>query len=194
MSSAASGDEFADLGLPDAVLAAMWLPPAASKPPKPLDPLALAISMFGQDRGPLLHDLTERGAGDFDRWPQWVRDLATLPDRTLIMKERFALTLFFLGNGVLPRAVAAFLVGAKLLADDSARRHVWDIMRDFRAGKLCGECRYYCVQLQANVRISGTDSMWAGGAPPGPMRAPEIWVEAHLELLGSAPSAGALVS
>ena len=31
----------------------------------------------------------------------------------------------FLGNGVLPRAIAAYLAGSGLLADARAHRHVW---------------------------------------------------------------------
>ena len=115
-------------------------------------------------------------------------------DATLLVDERFALVLFLLGNGALPRAVAAYLVGAGLLADESAQRHVWDVMRDFRAGKLRDDACFYCMQLQENVRVYGPDSMWAGGAPPGPMRAAETWAAAHFELFGSAPSPGSLIA
>ena len=47
-----------------------------------------------------------------------------LKDGTLARGQRFAITLFFLGNGAHPIPLAAYLSGAGLLADRSARSHV----------------------------------------------------------------------
>ena len=71
-----------------------------------------------------------------------------LARRTLGVKERFAITLFMLGNGVLPRALAAYLVGAELLSDRRARESTWRVMRLFRSGTLApGDCQS-CLAAQ----------------------------------------------
>ena len=44
-------------------------------------------------------------------------------DGTLKRGQRFAITLFFLGNGAHPMPLAAYLSGAGFLADRSARAH-----------------------------------------------------------------------
>ena len=59
-----------------------------------------------------------------------------LSQSPLKVGDRFATTLFLLGNGVLPRAIAAYLAGSGLLSDQSAHAHVWCVMRDFRDGAL----------------------------------------------------------
>ena len=84
--------------------------------------------------------------------------------------------LFLLGNGVLPRAIAAYLSGAGLLADRRARAHIWDIMRDFRDGKLRLDARYWGLREGAVVCVS--DSMWAHGVPRD-IRGCEIWEPAR---------------
>ena len=55
-------------------------------------------------------------------WPQWVARLV-LKEGTLARGQRFAITLFFLGNGAHPMPLAAYLSGAGFLADRSARAH-----------------------------------------------------------------------
>ena len=86
-------------------------------------------------RGSLLNVLEERGAGRIETWPAWVRQMV-LSQSPLKVGDRFATTLFLLGNGVLPRAIAAYLAGSDLLSDQSAHAHVWCVMRDFRDGAL----------------------------------------------------------
>ena len=86
-------------------------------------------------RGSLLNVLEERGAGRIETWPAWVRQMV-LSQSPLKVGDRFATTLFLLGNGVLPRAIAAYLAGSGLLSDPSAHAHVWCVMRDFRDGAL----------------------------------------------------------
>ena len=103
-------------------------PPAAraassSHAVEPDPHLAWAVAALGERRGRLLHALEEAGAGRTETWPEWAR-LLVLASRTLATRERFAITLFLLGNGVLPRAVAAYLAGSGLLSDGRAHRHV----------------------------------------------------------------------
>ena len=73
--------------------------------------------------GTLLSDLEEHGGGHVTTWPQLVARLV-LKDGTLTRGQRFAITLFFLGNGAHPIPLAAYLSGAGLLADRSARSHM----------------------------------------------------------------------
>ena len=133
-----------------------------------------------RERGRLLHEMEELGAGRVDTWPQWVRD-NLLKQGTLGVHSRFATTLFLLGNGVLPRAIAAYLLGAGLLADRRAQAHIWDIMRDFRNGALRMDARYWGVREGSPVRVSG--SMWAHGAPLD-VRGRDIWAPARDLLVG----------
>ena len=99
-------------------------------------------------------------------------------DRHLKTSERFALTLFLLANGALPRAIAAYLAGSGLLSDASAHEHVLSVMDDFRLGKLKPGCKYYCMERELFVELHGPDSPWAGGAPVG-MREGLIWDKAR---------------
>jgi hypothetical protein len=103
-------------------------------------------------RGSLLNVLEERGAGRIETWPAWVRQMV-LSQSPLKVGDRFATTLFLLGNGVLPRAIAAYLAGSGLLSDPSAHAHVWCVMRDFRDGALRSDAQYYCMRLQCNVHV-----------------------------------------
>ena len=112
-------------------------------------------------RGSLLNVLEERGAGRIETWPAWVRQMV-LSQSPLKVGDRFATTLFLLGNGVLPRAIAAYLAGSGLLSDPSAHAHVWCVMRDFRDGALRSDAQYYCMRLQCNVRIHDRGSLWCG--------------------------------
>ena len=82
-----------------------------------------------------------------------------LSQSPLKVGDRFATTLFLLGNGVLPRAIAAYLAGSGLLSDPSAHAHVWCVMRDFRDGALRSDAQYYCMRLQCNVRVHDRDSL-----------------------------------
>ena len=75
-----------------------------------------------QQRVSALLALEEAGVGHVGSWPRWVQALA-LKEKTLTRPERFAVTLLWLGNGVLPRAMAAYLAAPGLLADQSARAH-----------------------------------------------------------------------
>ena len=109
-------------------------------------------------RGSLLNVLEERGAGRIETWPAWVRQMV-LSQSPLKVGDRFATTLFLLGNGVLPRAIAAYLAGSGLLSDPSAHAHVWCVMRDFRDGALRSDAQYYCMRLQCNVRVHDRDSL-----------------------------------
>lgn len=109
-----------------------------------------------------MHELEEMGAGRVQTWPRWVRE-NLLKQGTLSVHSRFATTLFLLGNGVLPRAIAAYLLGAGLLADRRAQAHIWDIMRDFRDGALRVDAQYWGVREGGHVTVS--ESMWAHGAP-----------------------------
>ena len=88
-----------------------------------------------------------------------------LSQSPLKVGDRFATTLFLLGNGVLPRAIAAYLAGSGLLSDPSAHAHVWCVMRDFRDGALRSDAQCYCMRLQCNVRVHDRDSLWCGGVP-----------------------------
>ena len=105
-----------------------------------------------------------------------------LSQSTLPVDARFATTLYLLGNGVLPRAIAAYLAGSGLLADVRAHRHVWDIMRDFRDGQLRPDAQYYDTSRDCCMRVYGPESMWARGAPQE-MRGKEIWESARAVLL-----------
>ena len=72
-----------------------------------VDPfLKASVEVLGLRRGTLLNQLEEAVAGRAQTGPAWARDML-LARRTLGVKERFAITLFMLGNGVLPRALAA---------------------------------------------------------------------------------------
>ena len=70
-----------------------------------------AVASLGKQRGTLLYKLQERGAGHIDGWPGWARE-SVLATRPLKDKERFAVVLFFLGNGVLPCAIAAYFASS----------------------------------------------------------------------------------
>ena len=72
-------------------------------------------------RGSLLNVLEERGAGRIETWPAWVRQMV-LSQSPLKVGDRFATTLFLLGNGVLPRAIAAYLARSGLLSDIPTHR------------------------------------------------------------------------
>ena len=96
--------------------------------------------------------------------------------------DRFATTLFLLGNGVLPRAIAAYLAGSGLLSDPSAHAHVWCVMRDFRDGALRSDAQCYCMRLQCNVHVHDRDSLWCGGVPAD-MRDAMYWEDARQILL-----------
>ena len=132
-------------------------------------------------RGSLLNVLEERGAGRIETWPAWVRQMV-LSQSPLKVGDRFATTLFLLGNGVLPRAIAAYLAGSGLLSDPSAHAHVWCVMRDFRDGALRSDAQYYCMRLQCNVRVHDRDSLWCGGVPAD-MRDAMYWEDARQILL-----------
>ena len=150
------------------------VPRAKSVPSSPLAKRVPRVTRRLQ-RGTLLHGLEEMGAGCVQTWPKWARD-NLLKQGTLGVDTRFATTLFLLGNGVLPRAIAAYLSGAGLLADRRARAHIWDIMRDFRDGKLRLDARYWGLREGAVVCVS--DSMWAHGVPRD-IRGCEIWEPAR---------------
>ena len=114
--------------------------------------------------------------------PCWVRE-KMLATRPLKDEERFAVVLFFLGNGVLPRAVAAYLAGSGLLSDERAHAHIWDILRDFRDGKLAFGTTYSCMEQRQDVYLHDPNCIWIRGAPDV-MRDAMYWDDAKAILLG----------
>ena len=96
---------------------------------------------------------------------------------------------FFLGNGVLPHRLAAYLKGSGLLGGERHEKHcahVWDVMRDFRDGRLRPDAEYWCMHLQRSVRVQDPACMWARGAPDV-ARADMYWEPAKRVLLPRRP-------
>ena len=92
----------------------------------------------------------EEHLGSTSEWPEWIRTRVAADH--LGSNDRFAVTLFLLGNGLAPILIAEHML--PMLRDDSARQDVRGIFEKFRDRRLDSRVQYWDLDLKDGMPVN----------------------------------------